>query len=78
MVRDSLDGVLIEVDEDGFHLILSGGQAEYDLRLPGTIAEELLRAVKREIEPWYLEGERVRTHYIDYREVENERYPEAH
>lgn len=58
--KDVLDGVLIEQDEDGFHLILSGEMQEYIFRLPGTIAEELLRATKREIEPWVLEGQRVR------------------
>lgn len=56
MPRDKIDGVLIEPDENGFHLILSGELAEYHLTLPGPIAEELLRATKREIEPWYLEG----------------------
>lgn len=56
MLDDLLDGVLIEVDEDGFHLILSGAKKEWNFVLPGEIAEELLRATKREIEPWLLEG----------------------
>lgn len=58
MIDDTLDGVLVDVDEDGFHLILSGEQKEWNFLLPGTVAEELLRAAKREIEPWILEGER--------------------
>lgn len=56
MIDDLLDGVLIEVDEDGFHLILSGEKKEWNFVLPGEVAEELMRAAKREIEPWMLEG----------------------
>ena len=52
------DGVLIEGNEDGFHLILSGGRAEYNFRIHG-VAVELLKAVQREIGPWYAEGEAV-------------------
>lgn len=55
-VKDTLDGVLIDVDEDGFHLILSGEKAEYNFRLTGEIALELMRATDREIKPWWLEG----------------------
>lgn len=54
MISDTLDGVLIDQDEDGFQLILSGERAEYSFRIHG-VAAELLRAVKREIEPWWLE-----------------------
>lgn len=53
---DTLDGVLVDVDEDGFHLILSGYHAEYHFLLPQDIALELMRAVRREIEPWAAEG----------------------
>jgi hypothetical protein len=59
-MRDRLDGILIDVDENGFHLICSGEQAEYHFLMPAPIASELLRAVKREIEPWYLEGQSAR------------------
>lgn len=65
-VGDTIEGVLIESDETGFKLILSGYHAEYHFDIHG-IADELWRTVKREIEPWYLEGQRIRV------EVERER-----
>lgn len=54
MVTDMIDGVLIDSDEDGFHLILSGTQAEYRFNVH-AIALELLRAAQREIGPWAAE-----------------------
>lgn len=54
--RDTVDGVLIYTEEDGFHLILSCEQEEYDFRLPFLPALDLMRAVKTEIEPWTREG----------------------
>lgn len=59
MVSDTIDGVLIDCDEDGFHLILSGHEEEYDFRIQG-VASELLRAVQTEIGPWKAEGEAAR------------------
>lgn len=56
MITDTIDGVLIESEEDGFHLILSGAQAEYRFHIHG-VALELLRAVDREIRPWQEEAE---------------------
>lgn len=58
-VFDTIDGVLIEPDEDGFHLILSGHDAEYHFNIH-AVAAELLRAVDREIRPWWLESEAAR------------------
>lgn len=55
-MRDRIDEINIDPDENGFHLLLSGEEREYNFLLPGPIALELLRAVKREIEPWYYEG----------------------
>lgn len=55
MITDTIDGVLIDSDEDGFHLILSGAQAEYRFHIHG-VALELLRAVDREIRPWWQEA----------------------
>lgn len=54
MVTDTIDGVLIEEDENGFHLILSGMRAEYRFNVHG-VALELLRAAEREIVPWRAE-----------------------
>lgn len=55
-MRDRIDGILIDPDENGFHLILSGEELEYNFTLGLSAALELLRAVKSEIEPWYYEG----------------------
>lgn len=55
MITDTIDGVLIDTDEDGFHLILSGAQAEYRLNIH-AVALELMRAVDREVRPWWQEG----------------------
>jgi len=55
-LRDNLDGVVIDTDENGFHIWLSGELHEYHFMMPTTIALELMRAVKREIEPWAAEG----------------------
>lgn len=62
--RDKIDGVTIEADENGFHLVLSGEEAEYSFLLPGSIAEELMRAVRMEIEPWVREMEAARSEYV--------------
>lgn len=59
VIQDTVDGVMIDSDEDGFHLILSGEKAEYRFYIH-AIAVELLRAVDREIRPWWLEGENAR------------------
>lgn len=55
-MRDKIDGVLIDPDENGMHLILSGEDRDYNLTLDQTAALELMRAVKTEIEPWFREG----------------------
>jgi hypothetical protein len=55
VTTDTLDGVLIEPEDQGFHVICSGHHSEYDFFVPDSIAEELLRAAKREIEPRVLE-----------------------
>lgn len=68
MTTDTIDGVLIDCDEDGFHLILSGEEAEYNFRLSG-VEEELLRAVKREIGPWVQEMEQARAEYQEGRVI---------
>jgi len=65
MAQDTLDGVLIDSDEGGFQLILSGEKQEYRFDLPQDIAIELMRAVEREIKPWWLEGEAVRQRLDD-------------
>jgi hypothetical protein len=54
--NDTLDGVLIEADEDGWHLILSGHEDEYDFHMPTSVALELRGAVRRELDPWVAEG----------------------
>ena len=54
--KDTVDGVLVDTDEDGFHLILSGEKGEYDFRLPMHAAIDLMRAVQTEIVPWAREG----------------------
>ena len=59
-MRDKIDGVLIDPDENGFHLILSGEEREYNLTLDASAASELLAAVKTEIEPWWTEADLVR------------------
>lgn len=71
-VTDTLDGALIEPDEDGFHLVLSGHRAEYDFFLPGAIAEELLRATKREVQPWLEERDDALRTYVPEREEDDE------
>lgn len=62
--RDKIDGVTIEADENGFHLFLSGEECEYNLLLSGPIAEELMRAVRMEIEPWVREMELARSERV--------------
>lgn len=56
MIEDTIDGVIIDEDEDGFYLILSGVLAEYRFRIHG-VAHELLKQVDREIRPWWTEVE---------------------
>ena len=55
-MRDKIDGVLIDPDENGFHLILSGEEREYNFTLDQTTTLELMNAVRTEIEPWFREG----------------------
>jgi hypothetical protein len=55
-MRDKIDGVLIDPDENGFHLILSGEEHEYNFTLDQHSARELMNAVKTEIEPWWAEA----------------------
>lgn len=55
MITDTIDGVIIDTDEHGFELILSGHAAEYRFRIHG-VALELMRAVDREIRPWWQEA----------------------
>jgi hypothetical protein len=59
MVTDTVDGVLIDQDDDGFYLVLSGGRAEYRFNVH-AVAEELLGAAEREIGPWRAEGQAAR------------------
>lgn len=61
-MRDRIDGVLVDTDESGFELILSGEKGEYRFDVQG-VAEELLFAVKTVIEPWWLEGQHIRSQY---------------
>lgn len=61
-INDKIDGVLIDADEDGFHLILSGGDAEYDFTISG-VEEELLNVVRGTIVPWLQEMEQARAEY---------------
>ena len=57
--RDKIDGVLIDSDENGFHLILSGEEAEYNFMLVGESPLELLKAAQAEIGPYREEIEAV-------------------
>ena len=59
MLHDDVDGILVDSDEDGFHLIVSGMEGEYNFRLGQDGAIELLKAVLRDIQPWYAEGQAV-------------------
>lgn len=59
-MRDKIDGVLIDPDENGFHLILSGEEREYNFTLDASAVATLLHAVKTEIEPWWTEADLVR------------------
>jgi hypothetical protein len=54
----SAESIKIESDEDGFHLILETPLAKYDFNIH-HMAGELLAEVKREIEPWWAEGQAV-------------------
>lgn len=69
MISDTIDGVLIEGDEDGFHLILSGHEEEYNFRVQG-VAVELLRAVQSEIGSWWAEGQAARRQFESARAYE--------
>lgn len=59
-MRDTIDGVLIDPDENGFHLLLSGQEREYNFTLDAQAAAALLTAVKTEIEPWWTEADLIR------------------
>lgn len=63
MITDTIDGILIDTDEAGFELILSGHAAEYHFRIHG-VAVELMRAVDREIRPWWQEGQDAAATYV--------------
>lgn len=54
-MRDKIDGVLIDPDENGFHLILSGEEREYNFTLDHTAALALSTAVAAELSPWIRE-----------------------
>lgn len=54
-IGDTIEGVLIDHDEDGFHLILSGLHAEYHFKLDEKMAAELQAAVALEISHWPLQ-----------------------
>ncbi len=54
-LRDKIDGVLIDPDENGFHLILSGEDREYNFTLDASAAQQLVTAVAVEISPWIRE-----------------------
>ena len=54
-LRDKIDGVLIDHDENGFHLILSGEEREYNFLLDEKMAQELQAAVAMEISHWPVE-----------------------
>lgn len=54
-MRDRIDGVLIEVEENGFHLFLSGEDREYNFTLDHNAALALSTAVAAELSPWIRE-----------------------
>lgn len=54
-LRDKIDGVLIDPDENGFHLILSGEDREYNFTLDQDAALALSTAVAVELSPWIRE-----------------------
>jgi hypothetical protein len=54
-MRDRIDGVLIDPDENGFHLLLSGEERDYNFLLDQKAAEELHAAVATEISHWLVE-----------------------
>lgn len=58
--RDRIDGVLIEPEESGFHLILSGEERDYNFTLDQQTATELHAAVATEITPWLLERDQAK------------------
>jgi hypothetical protein len=64
MITDTIDGVLIEVDENGFQLTLSGMTAEYRFNVH-AVAHELLAAAQREIGPWWAEMHDAATQLMD-------------
>lgn len=59
MVTDTIDGISIDTDEDGFYVILSGEKAEYRFNIHG-VADQFLKQAWREIGPWWNEGEDAR------------------
>lgn len=63
MIHDRIDGVMIGTDEGGFHLILSGENAEYHFDIH-SVAEELARAVRLELEPWLREKAIAMSEYV--------------
>jgi hypothetical protein len=56
MITDTIDGVIVDEDEGGFYLVLSGQYAEYRFNIHG-VAHELLKQVRKEIAPWWAEVE---------------------
>jgi len=67
--RDRIDGVLIDPDENGFHLILSGEERDYNFTLDQQAATELHAAVATEITPWLLEKDTPRLRALPLDEV---------
>ena len=54
MINDVIDGVILDSDEDGFYLILSGQGAEYRFNIHG-VACKLLAQSEAMIRPWWRE-----------------------
>jgi hypothetical protein len=66
-LRDKIDGVLIDPDENGFHLILSGEDREYNFTLDASAAQQLVTAVAVEISPWIQEMRKNNEEYASSR-----------
>lgn len=45
MLKDRIEGVLLDTDEDGFHLVFSGEHAEYDFTFDPEATSALFAAV---------------------------------
>ena len=69
MITDRIDGVLIDEDDDGFVMILSGEKAEYRFNVQ-DVADQILKQAWLEIGPWRNEGLSARAAYDDARRTD--------